>query len=111
MAIPQRAIVRFAGREYLVSEGDVVRAVGRAGVRGETVEAEAPLVFAAGAAEGAPGKATIRILDVRRGRKVYAMRFKRRKGVRKVRGARPYVTSVRIESILAEDSSDRSHST
>lgn len=96
-----KAIVRLGGREFLVGQGETLRACGRLGVVGEELRVPAPLVFEAGSEEICAGHARARIVEVHKTRKVYSYRFKRKKGVHKIRGARPYETLLRVEEISA----------
>lgn len=97
-----KAIVRLGGREFLVEEGGTLRAQGRIGALAEEISVPAPLVFETGAGEALAGQVKARVIDVRRGRKVLSYRFKRKKGVHKIRGSRPYETLLRVEAITPD---------
>ncbi len=94
-----KAIVRLGGREFLVAQGETLRASGRLGAVGDELRVPAPVVFEAGSAETSVGHALARVVEVHKTRKVLSYRFKRKKGVHKIRGSRPFETLLRVEEI------------
>ena len=97
------AVIRTGGKQYRVTQGDVVdvnRLPGEAGAKisfGEVLAADgkvgAPLL--AGASVAAE------IVEQGRGEKVVAFKKKRRKNTHRKRGSRPHFTRVKITGISA----------
>lgn len=98
-----KAILRFGGREFLASQGGTFRAPGRLGEAGAQLRVPAPLVFEPGSERAAAGQARVTVLSARKGRKVLSYRFKRTKGVHKIRGSRPYETLLRVDEISIQN--------
>ena len=100
------AIVQTGGKQYRVSEGDVVRIEKREGVPGQEIVLDKILLVGAGeegVRVGTPFLEAVRvraeILTQRRGRKVIVFKFKRRKDYRKKQGHRQEYTGIRIKAI------------
>lgn len=103
------AIVETGGKQYRMRPGDVLDVEKLQGEPdseiqfdrilavkdGDTLKVGAPVV------EGARVKA--RVLEHRRDRKVIIFKYKRRKGYRRKRGHRQWLTRVRVEEILEDD--------
>lgn len=99
------AIIRTGGKQYKVTEGEILRVEKLVGEVGEAVEFsdvlavqnEGGLVFEAGSLGSA--KVTAQIVRHGRGVKIHILRFARRKGFQKRKGHRQAFTEVRIQSI------------
>lgn len=99
------AVIRTSGKQYRVSEGDVIT-VDR--VQGEPGD---PIVFSqvilledagklqVSSAEVKNAKVTGKILANKSGKKIRVFRYRRRKNTMKTKGSRPKYTSVAIEKI------------
>ena len=100
------AIVETGGKQYRVSEGDVVRIEKKEGEPGEEILLDKILLVGSGeegVRVGTPFLEDVRvraeILAQRRGRKIVVFKFKRRKDYRKKQGHRQDYTGVRIKAI------------
>lgn len=99
------AVVETGGKQYRVSEGDVIEVEKLPGSIGETVELRPVLMIRQGEEiatdPGQLAQASIHAQIVRHGRdkKVIVFKFKRRKNVRRKRGHRQDFTAVRIAKI------------
>ncbi len=101
------AVIQTGGKQYRVSEGDVLK-VERLGVEeGATVELDKVLMIADGddVRVGTPyvdgGKVTATVRSQGRGRKVTIIKFKRRKQYLKRQGHRQSYTELEITGIGA----------
>lgn len=101
------AVIRTGGKQYRVSEGDLVKVEKLAGTVGETVTL-ADVLFVGGNGEvkiGSPlvsnAKVTGEIVSQTRAKKVLVFKKKRRKGYSRQRGHRQYQTTLKIMAIEA----------
>jgi large subunit ribosomal protein L21 len=98
------AVVKIAGQQFRVQEGQNLYVPHLEGKTGDTVELSDVLMIdrdgniEAGGALKATVKAEI-ISDLVQGDKVIAFKMKRRKGFRKKHGHRTHFTKIRINSI------------
>ena len=98
------AVVKIAGQQFRVQEGDSLYVPHIAGNAGDTVEFSEVLLtsndnnLSLGADVKAVVKAEI-ISDLVKGDKVIAFKMKRRKGFRKKHGHRTHYTQIKISSI------------
>ncbi len=102
------AIVQASGRQIRVTPGAIVEVDGRPGESGSEFTFEQVLLVEKDAGEiltGAPYVANARVTGVvdgeARGPKIRVFKKKRRKGFRKTRGHRSFLTRVRITEIQA----------
>lgn len=104
------AIIQSGGKQFRVTEGEVVRLPSISAEIGASVELEALLQadgdrIQVGQVGGDQVKATV--VEHGRGKKVIVFRKKRRKQYKKIHGHRQDFTAVRIESVgAASDKSD-----
>ena len=101
------AVIKTGGKQYRVSEGDVVRIEKLDGEVGEKVTMD-DVLFVGGDGEakiGAPlvdnAKVTGEIVDQLRAKKVIVFKKKRRKSYSRQRGHRQYQTALKITGIEA----------
>ncbi len=102
-----RAVIKTGGKQYRVSEGDVVRVEKLPGEVGTSVEIDT--VLAVGEGEGikigAPtvegAKVIAQIIEQGKDKKVLIFKKKRRKGYTKKQGHRQPFTSIKIQEIKA----------
>ncbi|MBK1727159.1 50S ribosomal protein L21 [Halorhodospira neutriphila] len=101
------AVIRSGGKQYRVSEGDVLRVEKLPAEVGETVELNEVLMVGEGGnvqvgqpqVDGAGVQAEV--LEQGRNRKVEVTKFKRRKGYRRHHGHRQPYTKVKITGVRA----------
>ena len=100
------AVIETGGKQYKVSEGDVVYIEKIDVADGETVTFDKVLAvsgesFQAGApyVEGATVTATV--VKTGKGKKIYVMKYKAKKNEKKKIGHRQYFTKVQIDKINA----------
>ena len=98
------AVVKIAGQQFKVQEGDSLYVPHLQGKTGDKVEfSEVALVSSDGKLTlGADSKAVVKaeiLSDLVQGDKVIAFKMKRRKGFRKKHGHRTHYTRIKIESI------------
>jgi len=98
------AIVKIAGQQFKVQEGQNLYVPHLSGKSGDKVEfSDILLVDADGKfSAGKDAKATVKaeiVSDLIKGNKVIAFKMKRRKGFRKKHGHRTQYTQIKIESI------------
>ncbi len=99
------AVVKIAGQQFRVQEGDSLFVPHIAGNKGDTVEFNDVLLtsndnnLTLGADLKAVVKAEI-VSDLVKGDKVIAFKMKRRKGFRKKHGHRTHYTQIKISSIV-----------
>jgi large subunit ribosomal protein L21 len=99
------AVIRTGGKQYRVSEGEVVKIEKLDGEVGEKVTL-ADVLFVGGEGDalvGAPlvanGKVTGEIVDQGRAKKIIVFKKKRRKSYSRQRGHRQYQTALKITAI------------
>jgi large subunit ribosomal protein L21 len=99
------AVIRTGGKQYRVSEGDLVKVEKLAGVVGDTVTL-ADVLFIGGNGEvkiGSPlvsnAKVTGEIVSQARAKKVLVFKKKRRKSYSRQHGHRQYQTTLKITAI------------
>jgi large subunit ribosomal protein L21 len=100
------AVVRTGGKQYKVSEGDLLRVEKLEGAVGETVElTEILMVGGDKVAIGTPlvpsASVVGKIVEQGRDKKILVFKAKRRKNSRKLNGHRQYRTVLKIEKINA----------
>ncbi len=98
------AVVKIAGQQFKVQEGQSLYVPHLPGQTGDKVEFSDVLFVDNGGAVsvGSTVKATVKaeiISDLVQGDKVIAFKMKRRKGFRKKHGHRTHYTRIKIESI------------
>lgn len=100
------AVIRTGGKQYRVTEGDIVRVEKLDDEVGSSVTMDAALVgtdddvlVGTPNVEGAQVKATVVAVD--RGAKVIAFKKKRRKGYKRRIGHRQTFTALKIDEIVA----------
>ena len=103
------AVIRTGGKQYRVSEGDVVRIEKLDGEVGEKVTM-GDVLFVGGDGDGeakigaplvANAKVTGEIVDQLRAKKIIVFKKKRRKSYSRQRGHRQYQTALKITGIEA----------
>jgi len=101
------AVIRTGGKQYRVSEGDVVKIEKLAGAVGDKITLE-DILFVGGDGEakiGAPlvanAKVTGEIVGQMRAKKVIVFKKKRRKSYSRQQGHRQYQTALKITGIEA----------
>ena len=101
------AVIRTGGKQYRVSEGDVVKIEKLAGAVGEKITLD-DILFIGGDGEakiGAPlvanAKVTGEIVDQLRAKKIVVFKKKRRKSYSRQQGHRQYLTALKITGIEA----------
>lgn len=103
------AVIKTGGKQYRVSEGDVLRIEKQAALPGQEIVLDQVLLLADGDAVevGKPFLENVRVkaevLAQKRSKKVLVFKFKRRKGYRKKQGHRQSYTGVRIKAIEKTD--------
>jgi large subunit ribosomal protein L21 len=100
------AVIQASGRQYRVSEGDVIVLQRQSGKAGDTIEfPKVVLVENDGNVRVGESvktaKVTGRILSQGTGKKLRTYRFRKHKNTQKTVGHRPKVTKVSIEKIQA----------
>jgi len=100
------AVIKTGGKQYKVSEGDLVKVEKLDGAVGETIELNEVLMV--GGAEvkiGTPllpeAKVTARIVEQGKDKKILVFRSRRRKNFRKKNGHRQPLTRLQITGIEA----------
>ncbi len=101
------AVIKTGGKQFQVSEGDVIQVEKLEGQPGDTVEIDEVLMLRTDSdvkigtpfVEGAAVSATI--LDQVKGKKIIVYKFKRRKDYRRKQGHRQRYTKLRIDAIKA----------
>jgi len=99
------AVIRTGGKQYRVSEGDVVKVEKLAGEVGEKVTFD-DILFVGGDGEAkigtplvADAKVTCEIIGQNRAKKIIVFKKKRRKGYSRQAGHRQYQTALKITGI------------
>ncbi len=101
------AVIQTGGKQYRVSEGDLVRVESLPAEAGSSVELEKVLMVGEGenVTIGAPyvagGKVTATVRAHGRGEKIKIVKFRRRKHYRKTQGHRQNYTELHITGISA----------
>jgi large subunit ribosomal protein L21 len=99
------AVIATGGKQYRVTEGDIIRVEKLAGAEGDSVEFDRVLMLGEGDSVkvGAPlvegGKVTGTVRSQGRGEKITIIKFRRRKHHRKQMGHRQSYTEVQITGI------------
>jgi large subunit ribosomal protein L21 len=99
------AIIKVGGKQFRVSEGDLVDVEKLDAQKGDTVKFEDVLLISrdgattVGSPKVAGAAVTAEVIEQRRLPKVTAFKFKRRKGFHKTKGHRQPVTRVSIKGI------------
>jgi large subunit ribosomal protein L21 len=96
------AIVQTGGKQFRVSEGDVIQVPSITAEVGDSVELETLLAGSGEGVELGSGKITATVVEHGRARKIIVFKKKRRKQYKKTHGHRQNFTAVRIESIGAK---------
>ena len=100
------AVIRTGGKQYKVSEGDLVKVEKLAGEVGESIElAEVLMVSREEVKIGTPllpkAKVTAKIVEQDTDKKIMVVKSKRRKNTRKKNGHRQPITRLQITAIEA----------
>ncbi|MDN5332590.1 MAG: large subunit ribosomal protein [Tepidanaerobacteraceae bacterium] len=99
------AIIETGGKQYRVSEGDVIRVEKLCAQEGETVELDRVLVVSDGEKlmVGRPvlenAKVTATVLKHGKGKKIIVFKYKPKKNYRRKKGHRQPYTEIKIEKI------------
>lgn len=100
-----QAVFKTGGKQYRVSEGDMIRVESLNAEAGDAVEFDQVLMLVDGENSkiGTPtvdgGKVSARVVANRRGKKVHIIKFRRRKHHMKHQGHRQNYTEVEITGI------------
>lgn len=100
------AIIETGGKQYRVSEGDVIK-VEKLNTEGDSVTFDKVAMIADGenTSFGTPflsaAKVTADVVETAKGKKILVFKMKPRKGFRKLRGHRQQYTQVKITNISA----------
>lgn len=106
--ISMKATIRTQGRQFTVSEGDVLKVNAYPNTEaGDTIDLSEVLMVGEGAearfgaplVEGASVKATV--LENKKDKKIVVFKKKRRQGYKRRRGHRQHLSVIKIESINA----------
>ena len=100
------AVVATGGKQYKVSEGDILRVEKLAGEVGQSISLDRVLMIADGE-EIKIGKPVVEnavvnasIVEQGKNKKVLVFKYKRRKRYRKMQGHRQLFTAIKIENIV-----------
>jgi large subunit ribosomal protein L21 len=97
------AIIQTGGKQYKVSEGDVISVEKLEAAPGETVTFDEVVAVSDKelkvAADAAQAKVTGTVMEQGRGRKIIVYKFKRKSGYHKKQGHRQSFTKVKIDKI------------
>jgi large subunit ribosomal protein L21 len=93
------AVIKTGGKQYKVSEGDVVDVERLDGAPGDEVDLEALLLFDGGELTRGGGTVRARVVDEHKAKKLTVFKYKSKTGYRKKRGHRQIQTRVEILSI------------
>jgi large subunit ribosomal protein L21 len=96
------AIVQTGGKQFRVSEGDVIKVPSITAEVGDSVELATLLQGEGQSLELGSGTITATVVSHGRARKIIVFKKKRRKQYKKTHGHRQNYTAVRIESIGGE---------
>lgn len=101
------AIIRAGGKQFRVTEGEVVRIPSINAEVGASVEIESLLQADGNTVQLGGDQVKATVVEHGRGKKVIVFKKKRRKQYKKIHGHRQDFTAVRIESVgAASDKSD-----
>ncbi len=100
------AVIKTGGKQYRVSEGDVIRVEKLEGDVGSDLELDEVLMLggekvAIGKPVVAGAKVSAKIMSQGKAKKVIVFKMKRRKGYRRKRGHRQPYTELRITGVSA----------
>lgn len=99
------AIIATGGKQYKVSEGDVIKVEKLEGVAGDKVTFDSVIAVSDGTlkvgADVAKATVTASIEEQGKGKKVIVYKYKRKSGYHKKNGHRQAYTAVKIEKINA----------
>ena len=99
------AIIATGGKQYRVSEGDVIRVEKLAAENGDTVTFDQVVAVSDGSMKVGndvkSASVTGTVMDQGRGKKVIVYKYKRKSGYHKKNGHRQAYTQVKIEKINA----------
>ena len=99
------AIIATGGKQYKVSEGDVIKVEKIAGEAGEAVTFDNVLAISGDSllvgSDVANANVSATVLDQGRGKKVIVYKYKRKTGYHKKNGHRQAYTQVKIDKINA----------
>ncbi len=101
------AVIAAGGKQYRVSEGDVIQVNRLKGNPGDAVEFRLVGLQMDGGqllakrADVEKAKVTGKIVAETKGKKIRVFRYKRRKNTMKTKGSRPKFSKVSIEKIIA----------
>ncbi len=99
------AIIATGGKQYTVSEGDIINVEKLGKAEGETVEFDVLAVNDGSLKVGTPivdsAKVTATVVSEGRGKKVIVYKYKRKTGYHKKNGHRQAFTKVKIDKIQA----------
>ena len=107
------AVIQTGGKQYRVSQGDLVTVEKLAGAAGDRVEFDSVLMVGEGdqVTIGQPQLEQARVLGTivrqMRGRKIIIFKHKRRKGYQKKQGHRQWQTLLRVTEIVAGPAVER----
>ena len=97
------AIIATGGKQYKVSEGDVIRVEKLDGEAGDSVTFSSVIAVSDGSLkvgdDVANASVTATVVEQGRGKKVIVYKYKRKTGYHKKRGHRQSYTKVKIEKI------------
>lgn len=105
------AIVQTGGKQFRVTEGQVVRVPSLTAEVGDSVELEALLTGDGSSIELGGGTVPATVVEHGRGTKIIVFKKKRRKQYKKTHGHRQNYTAVRIGAIGAQGESNNQEST
>ncbi len=100
------AVIKTGGKQYKVSEGDLVKVEKLAGEVGDTIELEEVLMVGGEEVKiGTPllpeAKVTAKIVEQGKDKKILVFKSKRRKNYRKKNGHRQPITRLQVMAIKA----------
>ncbi len=100
------AVIRTGGKQYKVSEGDLVKVEKLAGEVGDTIELDEVLMVGGEEVKiGTPllpeAKVTAKIVEQGKDKKILVFKSKRRKNYRKKNGHRQPITRLQVTAIQA----------
>jgi large subunit ribosomal protein L21 len=104
------AIVQTGGKQFRVTEGQVVRVPSLTAEVGDSVELEALLTGDGSSVALGGGTVPATVVEHGRGTKIIVFKKKRRKQYKKTHGHRQNYTAVRIGAIGAQSESDHQES-
>ena len=99
------AVIKFAGKQYLIKTGDIIEVEGLLEVGKKPLETSDVLLISQNEALtiGAPlvagAKVTAEVISAGKGEKIRVMKFKAKSRYRRVMGFRPLISKLKILSI------------